>query len=352
MHCSNCDTAEALLACKECIESFCKECSEIHLKVKQYRNHCFEPFPNSITMCINCDTAPSKYCCLDCAPGENDFCNDCSVIHTKIKQFRGHRILSSNEKATHTKKSADSRTRTSKKSQATRILSVEMENNIGAVIDTLEKLVTTCYEEVFDADSFADYTFWRSLLGGLISIFIFYATSKALLGQFSTVLHVVMGGLILARMRQSRQKLNHMMNPLHQFRPDSSTSSSNVEQNREDFSLRNFPEDSISAEPHNIKKFSSRSYGSRPVCGLSTAKGSSNRLSSDDGLDKEFKDEFWYPLEGKAASFRPRKRPYVSRKKKKQAPLPDGELYSYGSVKSQDTRNNNGDRYQDETTSK
>jgi len=98
--CSNC---EFRAAAKRCIGDgcegalFCSECSSFHAKVKQFKEHKFQEYnPPAASVkvlhCCNCDTAVAKLRCIDCI--DSVFCNPCSIIHPKVKQYRNHRVES------------------------------------------------------------------------------------------------------------------------------------------------------------------------------------------------------------------------------------------------------------------
>lgn len=336
MLCSNCDTAEASSLCKECDDFFCKECSTIHLKVKQYKTHHFEPCQKRTTVCVNCDSALAQHVCLDCKPTEKDFCSECSVIHTKVKKFRGHRIISSTELPVTSDDNVNLRTYCSK---ATKKYAID------TILFSLEKQLSLWFEDVFEADSFTDYKFWSSLLSGTSSMFIFYGLSKILLGQYTTVFHIVLGGFILTRLRQSQPRLKHEIVPPPLF-PSTTPNLSSVKQLRKDFTLENFPDDS-NGNGNGCQQYSSMAYSSR-VGSSSISRRDSNGLNNNarndgfsglgtstarpnDATDSEFKDEFWYPLQGKLASFRSRGvRAYKPKQKRNKNPEPEAELYSYG----------------------
>ena len=98
--CSNCKFRAAAKLCigDGCARAlFCSECSSFHANVKPFRGHKFQdyrpPSPSSkVLHCCNCDTAIAKLRCLDCI--DSVFCNPCSIIHPKVKQYRNHRVES------------------------------------------------------------------------------------------------------------------------------------------------------------------------------------------------------------------------------------------------------------------
>ena len=92
--CSNCESAAATVRCCECSFNdslFCRACSDIHLKVKKFRSHCFDMMASDL-LCWNCENSPAENICSDCPYEENSFCRSCSDIHIKVKSTRQHRI--------------------------------------------------------------------------------------------------------------------------------------------------------------------------------------------------------------------------------------------------------------------
>lgn len=103
MLCSNCEFNRASLQCTDChkIEGadsvFCSKCSKFHSSIKAFKDHSFEEFKetrSAVILCTNCETEQSQFQCNNCPESDSYFCGACSIIHSKIKSFRNHRIKS------------------------------------------------------------------------------------------------------------------------------------------------------------------------------------------------------------------------------------------------------------------
>lgn len=98
MICDNCDIRTANWQCLTCpsnLSRLCEDCLSLHKRTKSFRNHKLEPLPQPkvAQICRNCDQNPSKFECTSCGVEDKYLCMGCSVMHGKIKQFRGHRVI-------------------------------------------------------------------------------------------------------------------------------------------------------------------------------------------------------------------------------------------------------------------
>lgn len=103
--CSNCEYETATQLCSTCSADsstpvgdtiYCENCFRLHLQLKPFRLHVGQPYraaEAARASCSNCDTELGKFKCMHCPEGENRLCNGCSILHTRIKQFRGHAIV-------------------------------------------------------------------------------------------------------------------------------------------------------------------------------------------------------------------------------------------------------------------
>ena len=108
--CSNCEYETATLLCSTCRESadgslhctgddspiYCENCFRLHLQLKPFRQHVSQPYraaEAARALCSNCEAEVGKFKCMHCPEGENRLCNGCSILHARIKQFRGHAIV-------------------------------------------------------------------------------------------------------------------------------------------------------------------------------------------------------------------------------------------------------------------
>eukprot|EP01041_Mallomonas_annulata_P011113 gene11113-23223_t len=96
--CDNCDINPVSWKCLDCENNFyfCYECYILHKKVKAFRGHTLQRYQLEkavVPKCSNCDVEESNIRCLDCDNGSNFFCKECGNLHIKIKANRDHQIL-------------------------------------------------------------------------------------------------------------------------------------------------------------------------------------------------------------------------------------------------------------------
>ena len=96
MSCNNCNERNITWQCLDCVTDqnyLCTECKTLHAKLKALRNHKLIPFVKEYTpKCCNCDINPSQLICDSCPIDNNCYCDECGVLHTKIKQNKNHHM--------------------------------------------------------------------------------------------------------------------------------------------------------------------------------------------------------------------------------------------------------------------
>jgi hypothetical protein len=112
MECSNCEGLRTpTLLCTHCNSPFCEDCSLYHPKVKAFKGHTnFEPYTPPASqaskkrVCSNCEEDEAKFECSACPPEDSLFCMGCSIVHPKVKAFRGHTLDTLNTEPSSKKK--------------------------------------------------------------------------------------------------------------------------------------------------------------------------------------------------------------------------------------------------------
>lgn len=96
--CKNCDFNYASKICIQCANdnsSFCVDCSILHSKLKCFKGHNFDDvIIQKLRICSNCESSEAKFECNICLDPENCFCSACSILHSKIKAYRSHSLVS------------------------------------------------------------------------------------------------------------------------------------------------------------------------------------------------------------------------------------------------------------------
>lgn len=90
--CGNCEERNADVQCTSCKDEdslFCKSCWDVHVKVKQFRDHLNIDLTQRI-LCCNCDTMDAVAQCIQCDAPNTYFCSDCWTTHAKVKAYRHH----------------------------------------------------------------------------------------------------------------------------------------------------------------------------------------------------------------------------------------------------------------------
>jgi hypothetical protein len=251
--CSNCDSDTSRFRCVECDSPFCEECSRIHVKVKNFRTHAIEPLAEDHCVnrkCCNCEEQDSKFYCKDCGDDDKYLCVGCSVLHPKIKSFRGHNVAALN-RSSFTKRDSPNLT-------LSRLQQLFLEH--------IESIYTVLIE-----GSLGEMRFWRACLSMIVMALVYFLVTKALLGSAAMIWNV---GVAISFYYRSIFRSSNAVEPSPKHR----------EQNP----------------------------------------GSDAANSIDD-----FSNEFPYPLKGRNATFRPRSKFYKGRGAGKKACMSVVESESY-----------------------
>jgi hypothetical protein len=273
--CTNCDAATACYRCKNCppLESlFCETCMNFHTKVKASRDHTFETLERQALSCANCDGSGAKFACRQCAEPSRYFCVGCSVIHPKIKQFRGHEVV-----ALQTQRSADIPFRSGGR----------VPQNLKDLSATLAQAIDVAYYN-FTNLSWTDARLWQTLAILLIITLAYYVVVRTFFAKYSSVVNIAVAIALYQWFQSTKLKLSEAdMSVIDRKAPPAARAAA------------------LQARMH-----SSGSNGRGP-CGDTGGPSSRGWNISLDQFNKdEFKDEFWYRTEDKKASLRPRGRPY------------------------------------------
>ena len=94
LKCTNCEEAAAELRCVQCAQAneehlFCYECSVIHAKQRETKGHAFE----AMHICWNCEGTISTHRCMDCMDRAQHLCQNCSSIHCRVKRYKDHHVV-------------------------------------------------------------------------------------------------------------------------------------------------------------------------------------------------------------------------------------------------------------------
>ena len=78
--CKNCDFNFALKKCNQCLNDessiFCLDCSVLHSKLKCFRGHTYtEIVVQKTRICSNCECLDATFRCNNCLEPENYFCH-------------------------------------------------------------------------------------------------------------------------------------------------------------------------------------------------------------------------------------------------------------------------------------
>jgi hypothetical protein len=94
--CVNCEYACATRQCRDCPSEenrFCEECSGLHVRIKQFRGHQMAVMEERTRICNNCDDKIVSMMCTDCPANESLLCTECARIHKQVKKFRHHNMV-------------------------------------------------------------------------------------------------------------------------------------------------------------------------------------------------------------------------------------------------------------------
>ena len=273
--CSNCDICAAVYECKQCIDGsrlFCEQCMTIHVKVKPFKEHTFQRLQKRVILCNNCDSSQAKYVCRECDESCRYLCVGCSVIHPKIKAFRGHMV---------TALASDGNS-----SSAINHL-LKIPNSLDELSTTLAQIIELIYRNLSSL-SWTDPLFIQTLVG-LIAVSVgYYTIIRFVFAKYSSVVNIAMAIGLYQWLQSAKFKVSESNKQLISGKADASSRAT-----------------SLSLNLH------SRS-GSSNIPGIGKLNKGWN-IGVDQFNKEEFKDEFWYSTEDKKASLRPRGRPYRSR---------------------------------------
>lgn len=270
--CYNCDIASAKYRCLQCPtkeSAFCVDCKEIHNRTKGCSSHTFCEIVKKKNVCNNCETSEAKFICKDCDESSKYLCLGCSVIHPKIKAFRGHTVILHGEQF-------NSRGGAHDNAQTTKV-------NVSTIDWMSASMVQTVDTVYFDLTSrnFTDLVFWRTLIFSIFGSVSYYLTSRLIFRKYASLVNIALAIGLYQWLQSSRFKVSEADKALAKAKPGAPTPSTFV---------------AMLSASGITKKAGPLSW---------TLDGNMN--------EEDFKDEFWYSTEAKKASLRPRGRPYKRR---------------------------------------
>lgn len=280
--CDNCEQEAAKWCCQACQSqnNYCDKCRKLHSKLKAFRTHIHflevskEVCPVS---CGNCEKAVAKFECQQCmSESERFFCLGCSLFHNKIKAFRHHTLkpfeVFDGDPNHHNKKSG----------WIARILE-PITDELSPHIDRLGTLI----QDLIDGKTDASIEMKIIITVSAVAVFLL---CKYLFGSSSMVVNMgAVGGIYYYLQKRKEQQLREKQSMLQNglFTAQNSNKKKEPIHRNEDIIIQ-----------------------SRPfVTNSNTVRGAVVL----DELESEFPDEFPYPLHGKQASLRKRGRPYQPR---------------------------------------
>lgn len=271
--CGNCDAHPALWRCLQCdkdVSALCAECVTLHSKTKAFREHTVVPLrPTKAETCRNCEETVSKFECTTCGEANKYLCLGCSLIHPKIKQFRGHVVHPLDEGETDS------------------LCSRRSGRGALGQSPSIPALARQFFEQQVDIilnRPWGSSQWIASVCIVLATFLTYYVAIKVFCGQFASAVHLVtMIGLV-------------------QLARSDAFGTANSKQSRDDGSAAqntSFPASSAAASAASLAESLRRL---RP-----------NGPSDLTSLTKEFPNEFSYQGAGRPAVLRPRTRPYQQR---------------------------------------
>ena len=314
--CENCENSVATLFCKDCslrgqldkkdqtYSFFCVDCSDLHKKLRQFREHQFRdiltPFLQMNRNCSNCEKSICKFFCKNCEEEDRYLCLGCSLFHSKIKSYRDHTILIIDDRCISSKpvenrlyspySTAPLQWNSSEWPKLGKACQIFFEKGFSQSVN-FKGLLLEAYSRLSDlvdkvrSLSFRTMKFWLSLAVLLALFFLAFFCVKFVFGHHSTSVHTVLIFLIVSagyyRNNNRRSFENEVL-------------TANIATNRD--ILQQSREKSILTKAAEV-------WGS-------------------DSLESttEFPDEFSYERKhrktAQGISFRPRNRPYVPRKRR------------------------------------
>lgn len=317
--CENCECSVSNYQCLDCSSSltnldqqgrsfslFCSECSSLHCKLRQFKNHRMKDllidFDEKRRKCCNCEESRCKFFCLECGENERYLCLGCSVIHPKIKAFRNHRVIVINNRG-----GSEGKKETSSVSFSQSLGDSSSTSSLSLEGLRLNSLTASCYDALLQFQAYllrltdtirqspfgsARFVSSATQLGALV--LSYFLLIKHLFGRNSTSVHLLMiVGFVLSNyFQQSRLK----------------------EGEKKIFS------DGVITNQMIANKNQRRPLPT-PFAGSMSTTTTTTKTTDDilRGFAEEFPDEFVYERKasgkGNTVSFRPRTRPYVPRKR-------------------------------------
>lgn len=241
------------------------------MKIKSCREHTLEAIQRKPTICSNCDSSDAKFICRECDPTCCYLCVGCSVIHPKIKAFRGHQVVSIQSNSIARKSTINFRLPTSWD---------DLNVTLTHAIDTIHINLTTL--------TWSDALFWKTVAAVLLCTLTYYSIVRTLFASYSSIVNMAVA-IGLYQWFQSTRSLG-----LTKAEQSAMTGKAD-------------PADRATAL---LQRTGTVSGQSQPFGKSSSGVPRGWNISLDQFDKDQFKGEFWYSLEDKKASLRPRGRPY------------------------------------------
>lgn len=244
----------------------------IHGKVKAFKDHEFELVQQKVILCSNCESSEAKYVCRQCEELSKYLCLGCSLIHPKIKQYRGHSVV-----ATCTQQSPG---------PTLQIRVPQNLNELSAIFSQAVEVV--CYN--FTVLPWSDFRLWQTAAVLILITFMYFMVVRTIFAKYASLINIATAIGLYQWFQSTKLKLTEAEMELIDKKASPSARAATL-----GASMRG----RMSA-----------------TTGIGAAASSTTRgwnISLDQFNKDEFKDEFWYSLEDKKASLRPRGRPYSRR---------------------------------------
>ena len=241
-----------------------------------------------IAICCNCDTEESSYICKQCKETDRYLCQNCSLLHPKIKVFKNHEVVKS------VLSKSDSLEHSNNITFDPDIIRIKAKELFFNGIRRLKFYVDYVYDIINNRDTIDGTTYYLTVSLCLAGVVLIYSLLKVLFG--STAVFIALG--IVYCYHYAETKINEEAKEILK----QTTAKTIINSNKPEL---------INNSKGLYKVSQRRGFPIRPEAAASLPVFSETLSpSKQPGSSEEFKDEFWHDMECKPAKFRPRGRPY------------------------------------------